>query len=95
MPPVGRPRVGVCVALITRGVLGGPIGVGNDPVEFGVPVLAAALSAMYCLGVKSAMGLLWQGGLAYGLPRALRERLLGVCAMLGGGKRVEWEGRLW
>ena len=44
---VGRPRVGVSV------VLGGPIDVGNDTVEFGVRFLAAALSAMYCLGVKS------------------------------------------
>jgi hypothetical protein len=31
--------------------------VGNDAVELGVRFLAAAFSAMYCLGVKNSMGL--------------------------------------
>jgi len=38
------------------------------------------------------LGLLLPGGLAYGLPRALRERLLGVCAMPGDEKCGDLEG---
>jgi len=79
---VGRLRVGVS----TQRVLGGPMGVGNDAVEFepGVRFLAAALFAKYSWGVKSpvSMGLPLRAFLAYGLTRALPKpavRLPGVC----------------
>jgi hypothetical protein len=54
---VGRPRVRVGVALIAPRVLGGPMDVGNDAVEFFELewFLAAALFAICSLGVKSSM----------------------------------------